>query len=95
MELNSKIQELIEILGWEDADDVQVEVGGTAISGIHQAEGVNPRWSRQFGERAYNKDAFIVIKNRGRSPYEPSKPNEETLDGSGDVADGGTSGSRA
>tara|TARA_B100001559_G_scaffold93606_1_gene78343 strand:+ start:204 stop:509 length:306 start_codon:yes stop_codon:yes gene_type:complete len=65
-----QLSKLIDTLGWSIEDDVKVEVGGTAISGIHQAEGVNPRWSRQFGERVYNKDAFIVIKNLSRSPKE-------------------------
>ncbi len=87
MELNEKVAELIEILGWESADDVVVEVGGTVVSGIHQREDANPRWSRQYGNRGYNKDAFIVIKNKTRNPVESSQPptNEETID----VADGG------
>ena len=77
-----KVQELMEVLGWDLGDDVVVEVGGTVVSGIHQAEGVNPKWSRQFGERGYNKDAFIVIKNRSRNPVIPSQPQptEETND---------------
>lgn len=77
-----KVQELIEVLGWDLGDDIVVEVGGTVVSGIHQAEGVNPKWSRQFGERGYNKDAFIVVKNRSRSPVIPSQPQptEETND---------------
>ncbi len=69
-----QLSKLIDKFGWEVEDDIVVEVGGTAISGIHQADGVNPKWSRQFGERVYNKDAFIVIKNKSRSPVESSKP---------------------
>jgi hypothetical protein len=69
-----QLSKLIDTFGWEVDDDIVVEVGGTAISGINQAEGVNPRWSRQFGERVYNKDAFIVIKNKSRSPVESSQP---------------------
>ena len=87
MKLNEQVAELIEIFGWESTDDVVVEVGGTVVSGIHQPDGANPRWSRQFGDRGYNKDAFIVIKNKTRNPVESSQPptNEETID----VADGG------
>ena len=87
MGLNEQVAELIEIFGWESTDDVVVEVGGTVVSGIHQPDGANPRWSRQFGDRGYNKDAFIVIKNKTRNPVESSQPptNEETID----VADGG------
>tara|TARA_R110002012_G_scaffold210709_1_gene381377 strand:- start:543 stop:842 length:300 start_codon:yes stop_codon:yes gene_type:complete len=86
MGLDEKVAELVEILGWELSDDVVVEVGGSVVSGIHQPEDANPRWSRQFGNRGYNKDAFIVIKNKTRSPVESSQPptNEETID----VADG-------
>ena len=29
------------------------------------------------GTRKYNKDAFIVIKNRGRNPTVPSQPNPD------------------
>ena len=69
-----QLSKLIDTLDWKEEDDIVVEVGGTAISGINQAEGVNPRWSRQFGERVYNKDAFIVIKNKSRYPVESSQP---------------------
>jgi hypothetical protein len=69
-----QLSKLIDTLEWSVEDDVVVEVGGTAISGIHQADGVNPKWSRQFGERVYNKDAFIVIKNKSRSPKEHTIP---------------------
>ena len=72
-----RVQDGIEVLGWDPGDDIAIEIGGTAVSGIHQAEGVNPKWSRQFGERVYNKDAFIVIKNRSRSPFIPSQPMEK------------------
>ena len=87
MSLDKQVADIIETLGWEADDNVVVEVGGTVVSGIHQPDGANPRWSRQFGDRGYNKDAFIVIKNKTRNPVESSQPptNEETID----VADGG------
>ena len=72
--ISCKISELAEILGWDESDNIVVEVGGTAISGINQAEGVNPKWSRQFGDRVYNKDAFIVIKNKTRNLVVSSQP---------------------
>ena len=72
-----KVQDLIHQLGWSYDDEVVVEIGGTAVSGIHQAEGANERWSTPFGIRKYNKDAFIVIKNVDRNPVIPSKSNEE------------------
>ena len=72
-----KVADLIQTLGCDDADEIVVEVGGTATSGIRQAEGVNPKWSMQFGETKYNKDAFIVIKNVDRNPVVPSKKPDE------------------
>ena len=65
-------------LGWDIRnDDLVVEIGGTAVSGIHQGENYNEKWATPYGVRKYNKDAFIVIKNRSRDPFEPSKPNPE------------------
>ena len=72
-----KVQDLIHLLNWSYDDEVVVEVGGTAVSGIHQAEGANERWSTPFGLRKYNKDAFIVIKNVDRNPVVPSQPPDE------------------
>ena len=75
--MNEEISSIVEKLGWEESDDIVVEIGGTVVSGIHQGEDYNKKWATPFGVRKYNKDAFIVIKNRTRSPYEPSQPNPE------------------
>jgi len=65
-------------LGWDIRnDDLVVEIGGTAVSGIHQGEEYNEKWATPYGVRKYNKDAFIVIKNRSRDPFEPSKYNPD------------------
>ena len=72
------ISELYETLGWDELDDIVVEIGGTVVSGIHQPEDANPKWSTPFGVRKYNKDAFIVIKNKDRNPVKSSTYNEET-----------------
>jgi len=65
-------------LGWDVShDNIVIEIGGTAVSGIHQGEDYNKKWATQFGVRKYNKDAFIVIKNVSRTPFEPSLPMEE------------------
>lgn len=59
-------------LGWDMMnDDIHVEIGGTSVYGI---DGDGTKWAPTQGTRKYNKDAFIVIKNRSRSPFEPSKP---------------------
>ena len=64
-------------LEWEAKDDIQVDIGGTVVSGIHQGENYNEKWATPYGVRKYNKDAFIVIKNLSRSPFETSKPFAE------------------
>jgi len=72
-----RLVDTVEALGWEVGDDIVVEIGGTAVSGIHQPPTANPRWSTPFGARKYNKDAFIVIKNLDRDPISPSQPNPD------------------
>ena len=57
-------------------DEVDVEIGGTAVSGIHQGEEYNKKWATPFGVRKYNKDAFIVIKNQSRRDLTKSQPNQ-------------------
>lgn len=73
--------EAVAALGWDvRKDDIVVEIGGTQVSGIHQPEGYNEKWSSPFGHRKYNKDAFIVIKNLSRTPFAPSvNDNPERL----------------
>ena len=67
----------LETLGWEYGDEVDVEIGGTSVSGIDVGEEYNKKWQSPIGTRKYNKDAFIVIKNLSRIPFEPSQPNPE------------------
>ena len=67
-----RITELITELGWEETDDIRIEIGGTAVSGIHQAEGANAKWAKPFGTVSRQKDAFLVIKNRTRNQVVPS-----------------------
>ena len=67
----------LEALGWDYGDDVVVEIGGTQVSGIDVGENYNEKWQSPIGTRKYNKDAFIVIKNLDRSPFEPSQPNPD------------------
>ena len=76
--ITCKVHDLIKILDWNPDDDIVVEVGGTVVSGIHQPDDANPKWSTPYGVRKYNKDAFIIVKNKDRMPVISSKPNEET-----------------
>ena len=62
-------------LGWDVRhDNIHIEIGGTQVSGIEQPEGYNKKWAAQKGDRKYNKDAFIVIKNLSRNDDTKSQP---------------------
>ena len=67
-------------LGWERTDLIDVQIAG---SQVYEIEGDGTRWKPNKGTVKYNNDAFIVIKNRDRSPYAPSVPppvvSEETI----------------
>ena len=72
--LMDQIQTMIATLGWEMTDDIVLEVGGTSV---YEIEGAGTKWAPVKGTRKYNKDAFLVIKNRSRDPIVPSQPNPE------------------
>ena len=69
------LTQLVADLGWDVRnDDLHIEVGGTSV---YEIEGLGTKWSPEKGTRKYNNDAFIVIKNRSRDPFVPSKANAE------------------
>ena len=72
-----KLSVALQELGWTADDDIRVKVGGGANSGIHQAEGANPKWAKPFGTVSYQNDAFIVIEAVNRNPVVPSQPNSD------------------
>ena len=74
---STKIEELIAEFGWEVGDEITIEVGGTAFSGIHQTEDANTKWAAPFGTVKRQKDAFIIIKNKSRNPVISSQAPEE------------------
>ena len=65
--------ETMQKLGWDSNDDVHIEIGGTSV---YEINGAGTKWAPVKGTRKYNKDAFIVIKNRDRDPIVPSKAPE-------------------
>ena len=67
----------LETLGWDYGDEVDVEIGGTQVSGIDVGEEYNKKWQSPLGTRKYNKDAFIIIKNQSRRDLTKSEPNPE------------------
>ena len=56
-------------LGWDPNDDIHIEIGGTSV---YMIDGAGTKWAPKKGTRKYNKDAFIVIKNRSRETFAPS-----------------------
>ena len=75
--LVNQIARAINKLGWEPGDEIDVEIGGTAVSGIDVGEVYNKKWQSPIGTRKYNKDAFIIIKNQSRRDLSKSQPMEE------------------
>ena len=69
-----ELKELFDKYGWEESDDVVIEMAGTQVSGIDVGEEYNKKWQSPIGTRKYNKEAFIVIKNLSRDPVISSKP---------------------
>ena len=72
-----QVASLAQKFGWEDGDEIVVEMAGTQVSGIDVGEEYNEKWQSPLGTRKYNKDAFIVIKNLSRTPFQSSQPNPE------------------
>ena len=63
--------EAVAALGWDVRnDDIHVEIGGTSV---YEIDGAGTKWAPVKVTRKYNKDAFIVIKNRSRDPVVPSQ----------------------
>ena len=69
--------ETIQNLGWQPMDDIHIEIGGTQV---YMIEGAGTKWAPLKGTRKYNKDAFIVIKNRSRNEFVPSKAPSEPIE---------------
>jgi hypothetical protein len=67
----------LEKLGWNHDDEISVEIGGVAVTGTSTHPDANPKWAKPFGTVTYQNDAFIVIKNKTRSPMVFSEPNPE------------------
>ena len=64
----------IQTLGWQPMDDIHIEIGRTSV---YEIDGAGTTWAPVKGTRKYNKDAFIVIKNRSRDEFVPSKAPSE------------------
>jgi hypothetical protein len=69
-----QVSSLAQKYGWEEGDEISVEMAGTQVSGIDVGEEYNKKWQSPIGTRKYNKDAFIVIKNQSRRDLSKSQP---------------------
>jgi hypothetical protein len=67
----------LEKLGWDSNDELQVNIGGVAVTGTETNSNANPKWAKPYGTITYQNDAFIVIKNVNRNPVVPSQPSHE------------------
>ena len=74
MLLMLELQEAFDELGWEAGAEYEICTAGCQT---YEIDGHGTKWSPKKGTKKCNKDAFIVIKNRTRSPYEPSQPNPD------------------
>ncbi len=72
--VHEQLSDTIANLGWDCYDDIDVEIGGTQVSGIDVGEEYNKKWQSPLGTRKYNKDAFIIIKNQSRRDLSKSQP---------------------
>lgn len=64
-------------LGWDANDELEVNIGGVAVTGTATHPDANPKWAKPCGSVTYQNDAFIVIKNVNRNPVVSSKANYE------------------
>lgn len=71
------INVLTQELEWFSTDDISVEIGGVAVTGTETNPDANPKWAKPKGTVTYQNDAFIVIKNKSRSPVVPPQSNPE------------------
>ena len=66
--------ETIQTMGWDPNDDIHIDIGGASV---YEIEGLGTKWSPVKGTVKYNKDAFIVIKNKSRETFMPSQANPD------------------
>lgn len=67
----------LEKLGWDANDELEVNIGGAAVTGTATNPNANPKWAKPYGTVTYQNDAFIVIKNKTRNPVVSCQPNPE------------------
>ena len=70
----TQIVDAVTKLEWCNGDEITIEIAG---SSTYEIDGAGTKWAPKKGTVKYNKDAFIVIKNRDRNPTVSSQPNPE------------------
>ena len=71
LHMMDQINSVMQKLNWDNEDNIVIEIGGTSV---YEINGAGTKWAPVKGTRKYNKDAFIVIKNRSRNPTISSQP---------------------
>ena len=74
LEPENSVLSAIKELGWNEDDEISVEIAGSQIYGI---PGAGTKWAPVKGTKRYNNDAFIIVKNKSRNPVIPSQLNPE------------------
>ena len=72
--INEQVTLIAQKYGWEEGDDILVEMAGTQVSGIDVGEVYNKKWQSPIGVRKYHNDAFIIISNQSRRDLTRSQP---------------------
>ena len=67
----------LEKLGWEYGDEVDVEIGGTSVSGIDVGEEYNKKWATPFGVVNITKMHLSLSRIRSRRDLFKSEPFPE------------------
>ena len=92
MELAQYLYAVMQELDWKPGDDINIEIGGSVVSGIDPGEDFNPKWAAPKGQMRYSKDAFIVIKNAARNQVVSSLSKQQQMKAMDDANNYDTSG---
>jgi hypothetical protein len=76
LDIFRQLSNVLQKLGWEETDNIEVNIGGVAVTGTATNPDANPKWAKPYGTTTYQNDAFIVIKNATRNPVVSSKAPE-------------------
>ena len=62
LRIKTEIANAIETLGWDELDNIVVEIGGSSVSGIDVGENYNEKWQSPIGTRNITKMHLLSLK---------------------------------